>query len=50
MTSETCHSMADLLVPYADGELAEADTRVVAAHLAECADCRCELKLLERSL
>jgi hypothetical protein len=50
MTSESCRIIAGLLVDYADGELAEADARRVAAHLAACADCRGELRLLGRSL
>ncbi|MEE8450586.1 MAG: zf-HC2 domain-containing protein [Thermoguttaceae bacterium] len=50
MTDQACHSIANLLVPYADGELPESDVQLVAAHLAECADCRDELQRLERSL
>jgi len=50
MTNQACHSIANLLVPYADGELPESDVQLVADHLAECADCRGELQLLERSL
>lgn len=47
---ESCASLAGLLVEYADGELSEPDARHVAAHLAECPDCRAELRRLERSL
>ena len=50
MTSRNCDSIAEMLVPYADGELPEPDTRLVAAHLDQCADCRGELDLLRRSL
>lgn len=50
MTNQECQSIANLLVPYADGELPESDVQLVAAHLAECADCRAELQLLEHSL
>ena len=50
MTDRNCDSIAEMLVPYADTELSESDTRLVAAHLDECADCRGELDLLRRSL
>ena len=50
MTNQACRSIADLLVPYADRELPEADVQLVADHLAECADCRDELQRLDRSL
>jgi hypothetical protein len=49
MTKE-CETIRDLLVDYADGELAADDGRRTAAHLESCADCRAELRLLQRSL
>ena len=50
MTNQACRSIANLLVPYSDGKLRESDTQLVTDHLAECADCREELRLLRRSL
>jgi anti-sigma factor RsiW len=50
MTERECETIRDLLVDYADGELAAADGQRVAAHLESCADCRAEMRLLERSL
>jgi anti-sigma factor RsiW len=50
MTDKTCIPIAELLVQYADGELPAADARRVAEHLADCPDCRAELRLLGRSL
>ena len=50
MNSHSCKSVNELLVEYADGELPADDARRVAAHLAECPECREELRLLERSL
>jgi hypothetical protein len=49
MTKE-CETICDLLVDYGDGELAADDDRRVGAHLESCADCRAELRLLQRSL
>ncbi len=50
MSSRTCDSVTEVLVPYADSELPEADAAAVAAHLAVCPECRAELRLLKRSL
>ena len=50
MTSKSCESIGELLTAYSDGELAAADARRVAGHLAECPDCRAEQQLLGRSL
>ncbi len=50
MTSKSCNSISQLLTEYADGELPAADARRVADHLADCPDCRAELRLLSRSL
>jgi anti-sigma factor RsiW len=50
MSDKRCDAIADLLAAFSDGELPEAEARRVAAHLAECAECRAELRLLERSL
>ena len=50
MTNQSCESIGELLTAYGDGELAAADARRVAGHLAECPDCRAELQLLGRSL
>ena len=50
MTSKSCNSIIALLTEYADGELPAADARRVADHLADCPDCREELRLLSRSL
>lgn len=45
-----CRSIRDLLVDYADGELAAAESDRVAAHIGQCQACRSELRLLQRSL
>lgn len=50
MNKSTCHSIADLLVPYSDGELSEADADRVAAHLRACGSCREQLQRLDQSL
>jgi len=42
--------MGELLVDFADGELTVEQRHRVADHLAECPECRAELRLLERSL
>jgi anti-sigma factor RsiW len=48
--NETCKTLQPLLVDYSDGELAAAQAAAVAAHLAECATCRVEVRLLADSL
>jgi anti-sigma factor RsiW len=50
MLSESCNQIAELLVPYSDGELSGDECRRVEAHLAACPECRHELSLLGRSL
>jgi len=50
MNSESCTEIADLLLPYSDGELSADDSGRVEDHLAVCPDCQRELSLLGRSL
>jgi len=50
MSSQACDTVRELLVDYGDGELSAAEAGRVAAHLAECPECRAELRVLERSL
>ena len=50
MNDKPCSRIVGLLVDYADGELSAADHRRVAEHVAGCAGCRAELRLLQRSL
>lgn len=50
MNKSPCCNISGLLVDYADGELTTAERQHVADHLAACADCWAELRLLERSL
>jgi len=50
MNSESCKEIAELLVPYSDGELSGDDCRRVEAHLAACPECRSEIGVLGRSL
>ncbi|MGO9112552.1 MAG: zf-HC2 domain-containing protein [Thermoguttaceae bacterium] len=50
MNSEPCRVIGELLVDFADGELTVEQRHRVADHLAACAECRAELRLLERSL
>ena len=50
MTKKPCEEIRDLLVDYADGELAERDSQQVTEHLAECRACRQTVRSLERSL
>ncbi|MGA2059463.1 MAG: zf-HC2 domain-containing protein [Thermoguttaceae bacterium] len=50
MKTDTCGKIRLLLVDYSDGVLSADQTRQVAAHLAQCAACREELRLLEHSL
>jgi anti-sigma factor RsiW len=48
--NKDCGDFYELLVDYADGELAGAEVEAVAQHLARCAACRASLQRLERSL
>jgi hypothetical protein len=50
MTNKTCDKIRLLLVDYSDGSLPADRARQMADHLAECALCREELRLLEHSL
>ncbi len=50
MTNESCDSLADLLVDYADRELSQAQAVLIEDHLAHCSACRENLQRLERSL
>ena len=50
MKNETCDKIRLLLVDYSDGVLPADETQQIAAHLAQCAACREELRLLEHSL
>jgi anti-sigma factor RsiW len=50
MTTEPCDCVADLLVDYADGELAASRAAQLEQHLAGCPACRAHLARLERSL
>jgi anti-sigma factor RsiW len=46
----SCEDVRDRLDDYVDGELGEADFQVVELHLAGCADCRREERLLRALL
>jgi anti-sigma factor RsiW len=48
--NDSCSTLADLLVDYADGELSSAQAATVEDHLAQCPACRASLQRLERSL
>jgi predicted anti-sigma-YlaC factor YlaD len=48
--NESCKTIRPLLVDYSDGVLPVDQVATVAAHLADCAACRAELRLLEDSL
>ena len=50
MTRPTCDDIADKLVDYADGELADAEFAEVAGHVARCDICRGQLAALGQSL
>jgi anti-sigma factor RsiW len=50
MTNEKCAKIRLLLVDYSDGVLPADQARQIADHLAQCPDCREELRLLEHSL
>ena len=46
MNEQTCESVRELLVDYADGDLPGESARPVADHLAGCPSCRRELAAL----
>lgn len=46
MTSETCQPFQELLSDLADGEIEGPEAARVEAHVAECASCRADFKLL----
>ncbi|MCK4624717.1 MAG: zf-HC2 domain-containing protein [Phycisphaerae bacterium] len=50
MNKQRCQSIREMLVGYADGELAPALTGKVTEHLAACPSCRREAENLRRSL
>jgi predicted anti-sigma-YlaC factor YlaD len=50
MQNESCITIRPLLVDYSDGALPADRAASIAAHLAACAACRAELRLLEDSL
>jgi predicted anti-sigma-YlaC factor YlaD len=50
MNNESCDPIKRMLVSFADEELSPADARRVEEHLAECPQCRGELRLLVDSL
>lgn len=50
MSQYSCLEIADLLVDFADDNLATAQRQAVAAHLADCPDCRRTLAALQQSL
>lgn len=50
VNENSCQDVDELLVAYADGELAAEPAERVSAHLATCEKCRCKLAALERSL
>ncbi len=50
VNENSCQDVDELLVAYADGELAAEPAERVSAHLAACEKCRCKLAALERSL
>lgn len=45
-----CEEFADRIVDYVDGELPEAEARMVARHLAACEPCRRTVEALNQSL
>lgn len=47
---ESCDSLAELLVDYADGLLPDEQSAKVADHLAECDNCRTLAESLQKSL
>jgi len=50
MEKVACTEIADKLTAYADGELPQHESGMVAEHLAQCPDCRKTLSALEDSL
>ncbi len=50
MEKAVCTEIADKLTAYADGELPQHESGMVAEHLAQCPDCRKMLSALEDSL
>lgn len=48
--NDICETVFGLLVEYSDGELGDDDAQRVAEHLLNCARCRREHELLNRSL
>ncbi len=50
MSDSPCKSIDERLVAYSDGQLSAEDAGRVEAHLAQCPDCREELRALEHSL
>ncbi len=50
MTQRSCAEVCDQLVDYADGELPNAESAEVAAHVAGCEHCRHQLAALKHSL
>ena len=50
MEKAVCTEIADKLTAYADGELPQQESGMVAEHLAQCPDCRKTLSALEDSL
>ena len=47
---ENCRQIEDMLVEYADGQLAQDRTDAVAEHLDNCPDCRQKVDALKKSL
>jgi anti-sigma factor RsiW len=50
MMQRSCAEVRDRLVDYADGELPDAESAEVAAHVADCEHCRRQLAALRQSL
>ena len=44
-----CADYRELLSGHVDGELMAAESQNVRDHVAECAECACELEMLERT-
>jgi hypothetical protein len=43
-----CEDLGELLGPWLDGELSPSDAEAVRSHLAECSECREQIRQLER--